>query len=159
MPDTNTEKPAPEVHNVLAHSYLMYFFAVVAGLLLDLTLPIKIIPEHIATAVGMVFLFVAPALIVWAQMTSHRFSREKDRSDKLNFFKGPYVFTRSPTHLGLDMLVIGFGLLLNSLFLIIFSVVSFFLTRFIFVRKEERLLGQKYGDEYHKYRKSVRAWL
>ncbi|MCU0660142.1 MAG: hypothetical protein MUD00_00805 [Candidatus Pacebacteria bacterium] len=157
MSDKNTKKPVPGVHAVLAHSYLMYFFAVVAGLLLDLTIPIKIIPDHIATAIGMVFLFAAPALIIWAQMTSHRFEKEKNKTDALNFFKGPYVFTRSPTHLGLDMLVIGFALILNSLFLVVFSLVSFFLTRSIFVRKEERILGQKYGDQYHKYRKSVRA--
>lgn len=159
MPGTDTkqpEKPAKQVHSVLAHSYLMYFFAVVAGLLLEITLPIKVIPQTVASSIGIVFLILAPLLIIWAQRSSVPRSLNDERSAK-DFSKGPYAFSRTPTHLGLDLLIIGFGFLLNSVFIIIFSIISYVLTRFIFVRKQEKILGEKYGRDYHEYKKSVRA--
>lgn len=161
MPGTDTtqpEKPAKQVHSVLAHSYLMYFFAVVAGLLLQMTLPIKVIPQTLASIIGIIFLILAPILIVWAQRSSApRFLKNEDATTKKDFSIGPYAFSRTPTHLGLDLLIVGFGFLINSVFIIIFSIISYLLTRFIFVRKQEKILGEKYGKDYHKYKKSVRA--
>jgi protein-S-isoprenylcysteine O-methyltransferase Ste14 len=159
MPDKENSNQSSEIHDVLAHSYLTYFFAVVFGLIVDMMLPIKLISDSVASSIGLVLMLLAPALILWAQMTSNRFSKEKKEGDTINFSKGPYIFSRSPTHLGLDILVIGFGLILNSFFIVAFSIVSFFVTRFFFVRKEEALLGEKYGEQYLKYRRSVRAWL
>jgi protein-S-isoprenylcysteine O-methyltransferase Ste14 len=156
MPETQL-KTSEKIHDVLAHSYLTYFFAVIVGLIVDFIIPIKLIPQSVAQAIGLVFLFVAPALILWAQVTSSRFRHERKEGTALNFSKGPYFFSRSPTHLGLDILVIGFGLILNSFFIVAFSIVSFFVTRLFFVKKQERLLEQKYGNQYVAYRKSVRA--
>ncbi|KKP64099.1 MAG: hypothetical protein UR62_C0020G0001, partial [Candidatus Nomurabacteria bacterium GW2011_GWF2_35_12] len=67
-----------------------------------------------------------------------------------------YCYTRSPTHFGLFLLMLGFGIITNALFIIIFSVISFIITKFVFIRKEEKILAEKYGIPYLEYKKSVK---
>ncbi len=153
-------KQKEEVHEVLAYSYLVYFAALISGLLLDIFFPVKIIPQSINSTLGVFFLIFGPILIFWAQRTSRKMSLEKkDGGNQTDFFRGPYVFTRSPTHVGLNLLVIGFGFILNSIFLILFSIISFFITRAVFLKKEEAMLSEKYGAGYESYKKSVRNWI
>ncbi len=161
MTDTQKQKEMKEeVHIILAKSYLVYFVGLVAGLLLNIIFPLNIMPQSIGESFGLFFLFSAPILIVWAQKTSMKFSSEKKQgSMAINFLRGPYAFTRSPTHVGLAFLLMGFGFLVNSVFIIIFSIISFFITRLVFIKKEEYFLAQKYGEEYESYKKSVKNWI
>lgn len=147
------QKNGKEIHTTLAHSYTVYYTVVLIGLILDLLMPVRLLPDTIATTIGFALILVAPILIIWAQSTSwkHRGARKSGSPD---FAKGPYAFLRSPTHLGLDMLVIGFGLFLNSIFIIIFWIASFILSRFVFVKKQEELLEKKYGDHYTRYKET-----
>ncbi len=149
-----------EVHEILAHSYLVYFAGLVAGLLLNIFFPIHILPQTLSSSLGLFFLFAAPLLIFWAQRTSYKFSSEKKEGNAaVNFLRGPYAFTRSPTHVGLNLLLMGFGFLINSIFIVAFSLVSFFITRLIFIRRQEDFLARKYGEEYLNYKKSVKNWI
>ena len=66
---------------------------------------------------------------------------------------------RNPTYLGLTFLIIGFGLLANSLLIALSAIVSFMLVHFTILRKEERLLEDKYGEHYRAYKEKVRRWL
>ncbi|KKP71662.1 MAG: hypothetical protein UR70_C0021G0015 [Candidatus Nomurabacteria bacterium GW2011_GWB1_35_20] len=52
--------------------------------------------------------------------------------------------------------MLGFGIITNALFIIIFSVISFIITKFVFIRKEEKILAEKYGIPYLEYKKSVK---
>jgi protein-S-isoprenylcysteine O-methyltransferase Ste14 len=52
--------------------------------------------------------------------------------------------------------MLGFGIMANTLFIIIFSIFSFFITKFIFLKKEENILAEKYGAPYLEYKKIVR---
>lgn len=146
-------KTGKEIHTTLAYSYTAYYTVVLIGLILDILMPVRLLPDTIATTIGFVLILIAPMLIIWAQSASWK-HRDGRKSENPNFAKGPYAFLRSPTHLGLDMLVIGFGLLLNSIFIIIFWIVSFILSRFVFVKKQEQLLEEKYGDHYKRYKET-----
>ncbi len=143
------------VHAVLAHSYIFYFVSFLAGLLLHFLLPIRIYQTEITVTVGLIFLLLATILIVWAQSTSHK-EGHRQEGDKDRFRHGPYCYTRTPTHWGLFFLMFGFGLVINSMFVVLLSVVSMVLTRLLFIRKEESILARKYGEPYLEYKRSVR---
>lgn len=149
-------KPQPSrVHAILAHSYIFYFMAFLLGLFFDSLFPYKIFSSFNSIPIGILFLLFATLLIFWAQKTSRNLKIEE--VTKESFLKGPYSYTRNPTHWGLFFLMLGFGILVNTLFVIIFTVIAFFVTKFIFLRKQELVLEKKYGTPYLEYKKSV--WL
>ena len=75
---------------------------------------------------------------------------------KENFCKGPYCYARHPTHWGLFFLILGFGIILNALFVILCTLISFIVTKFVFIEKQEKILAEKYGAPYLEYKKSVK---
>ncbi len=99
-------------------------------------------------------------LIYWAQKTSSCLKEKiKDNNTHHTFARGPYKFSRNPTHMGLTFLTLGFGMLIGSFFVMMFTIVAFVLTKFIFLPKQEKILEEKYGQSYCEYKKKVKSWL
>lgn len=151
---TEKQKPRPRVHTILAYSYLFYFVALLIGILLDFIFSFEIFNQFAMTLIGFFFLLIASFLILWAQRTSRNFNKEN--LTKETFSKGPYYFTRTPTHWGLAMLMFGFGVIANAVFIILFTIISFIVTKLVFLKREEAILVKKYGAPYLEYKKSVR---
>lgn len=144
------------VHHTLAHSYSVYLFLFLIGVVLDFFFPIKLaINTEIVSIIGFLILAGASFLILWAQNTSNKLDL-KNEITALTFCKGPYYYTRTPTNYGLFFLVLGFSLVINALFLFVFTIIAFFITRFVFLRKQESILLEKYGEPYKEYQKKVR---
>lgn len=143
-----------KVHRILAHSYTMYFILFLIGVYLDFIFKIKIFTSSIMVPVGIIFLIFASFLIFWAQKTSRNLNLEN--LSKESFLKGPYRYTRSPTHWGLFFLVLGFGIIANAFFVIFATVISFIISKFVFLEKEEKILAEKYCTPYLEYKKMVK---
>jgi protein-S-isoprenylcysteine O-methyltransferase Ste14 len=143
-----------KVHKILAHSYLFYFISFLVGLFLDFMFPLKILENPVFLPAGITFLILGTLLILWAQKSS--LALQKENINKETFSHGPYRYTRSPTHFGLFLLILGFGLIINALFIVIFSIVSFVITKLFFIKEEEKILAEKYGTPYLEYKKAVK---
>lgn len=143
------------VHVVLGHSYLVYFLGLVAGLLFDSVFGIPFVIKNNQT-IGLLLLIIGPLLIYSAQATSRSKHYRKTELPFARFARGPYAFTRTPTHLGLGVTMLGLAFLFSSLALLVATVICFFVTRYIFIRKEERILVERYGDDYRAYQRKVR---
>ncbi len=146
--------PSHIVHSTLAHSYMVYFLLLFVGVGLDLIFPIRIFHSGIMISVGFLFLILATALVVWAQHSSKNF--DTSTISKETFCKGPYCYTRTPTHWGLFFLVLGFGFVMNAFFIITLTIISFIITKVFFLKKQESILIDKYGKHYEEYKKSVK---
>ena len=150
------------VHKILAHSYTMYFTLFLVGVFLDIFFSARgefaSGGEFFASPIMIVFsillLIIATLLILWAQKTSRNLDI-KDLS-KETFCKGPYCYTRSPTHWGLFFLILGFGIIANAFFVILFTLISFLIAKFVFLNKQEAVLAEKYGTHYLEYKKMVK---
>lgn len=142
-----------KVHRVLAHSYTSYFILFLIGVTLDSIFKVKIFSNSVMVPVGFAVLVLATFLVIWAQKTSRGLNAEN--ISKETFCKGPYCYTRSPTHWGLFFLMLGFGIITNAVFIILFTLISFLVSRFVFLEEEERILLEKYGAPYLEYKKSV----
>jgi len=145
------------VHNILAHSYSFYFIMFLFGIVLEFSHPIKSFNVQSVSSIGVFLLVISSVLIFWAQKTSRNLKKVRvlNEAHSDNFLKGPYRFSRRPTHLGLFLLMLGYGITTNSFWIILFACLSFVFTKYIFVRKEENILEKKYGEHYSKYKKIV----
>lgn len=147
------------VHYVLSHSYMIYLGAIVFGVIFDFLIPLPFSSIFYLYG-GFALMFLGTLLIYWAQETSSCSKKEMtEKGMKRNFAEGPYKYTRNPTHIGLSLLTLGFGLMAGSFFTVFFMVVAFLVTKFVFLRKEESLLEDKYGKIYCDYKKKVNPWL
>jgi protein-S-isoprenylcysteine O-methyltransferase Ste14 len=76
-----------------------------------------------------------------------------------DFERGPYKYSRSPTHNGLTLMTLGLSLVINSFFTFLFMIAAALITRMIFLKEEEALLEKKYGEAYCEYKKKVHTWI
>ncbi len=150
----NVNPDKDKVHIVLAHSYSVYFLLFLAGVFLDLIFNLKIFNFPFMMPLGVVLILLATLLIFWAQRTSRNLNKETLTPE--TFMKGPYRYSRSPTHWGLFFLMLGFGLLNGAIFIVIFAFIAFFLTKLVYLKKEEAILLKKYGAPYSEYKQIVK---
>jgi|JI8StandDraft_1071087.scaffolds.fasta_scaffold89925_2 protein-S-isoprenylcysteine O-methyltransferase Ste14 len=146
------------VHAVLAHSYLVYFAGIVVGLFVDIFFGWRISSLYVLPILGFIFLLSGSLIVLWAQKTSRKTSpgRNSGTLSIDDFLHGPYRFTRAPTQLGLFLLILGFGLFLNSLSVVGLTVIIYAVSLSVFIPREEKRLLAKYGDPYLAYLKKVR---
>jgi protein-S-isoprenylcysteine O-methyltransferase Ste14 len=143
-----------KVHKILVHSYSVYFFLLLLGICLDIIFSLKIFNDSVAVPVGVLLLMLGTILIFWSQKTSRNLKKEE--ISKETFSQGPYRFTRTPTNFGLFFLVFGFGVILNAFFVVLTTFISFLIAKFVFLKKQEIILAEKYGVPYLEYKKSVK---
>ncbi|OGI63189.1 hypothetical protein A2818_00050 [Candidatus Nomurabacteria bacterium RIFCSPHIGHO2_01_FULL_40_12] len=145
----------PSVHKVLAYSYSVYLVLFLVSVYLDFIFDFRIFADFIAVPAGLFFLILASIVIFWAQKTG-RDLRKIEEVKTEHFCRGPYCYTRIPTQWGLFFLMLGFGIITNSLFIILSTIISFFISKFIFISKHDRILAEKYGTAYLEYKKLVK---
>ena len=128
------------VHFILVHSYVIFFLAVILGVFFDTFLKKKMFSFLYYDYIGFLMLIVSTIIIYWAQKTSSNYQQRvlKD-SSRSNFEFGPYRYLRSPTHFGLFIMTLGFSLIINSFFSIIFTFIAYGFTKLFFLKKEETL--------------------
>lgn len=154
MEEQNKTSYNDSVHWVLSHGYAMYFILFLLGVGLDSAHHLAFFQSAFLRPLGVFFLVVATLLIFWAQHTSRYLPQENITME--TFCRGPYCYTRSPTHWGLFLLVLGFGFVANAFFVVISTILSMILSKFVFLRKEEALLAKKYGAPYLEYKKKIK---
>jgi len=142
------------VHILLAHSYIFYFIGFLAGIFLDFIFSFDAFGQfYIMKIIGCVLIILSTILIFWAQKTSRNF--KNDIVTKETFSKGPYRFIQNPTDWGVFLLILGFGIIANAIFVVLCTLFSFFASRFFFLRKQDSILTKKYGIPFTEYKKSV----
>lgn len=141
------------IHHELAKSYLAYFVASMAGLLVDSFLHISFDVPY-AKTVGIVLMGLGPLLMLWAQLTSAK-GHAKPASRFVQYFEyGPYRFVRNPTHLGILLLVTGYTLISGSVVFFATTFIGFVVSN-IFFGKYESLMHQSFGDAYTKVKETT----
>ncbi len=84
--------------------------------------------------------------------------RVPDQSANL-VVEGIYRYTRNPMYLGFLLVLSGWGVYLgNVVALLLLPAFVLYLNRFQIV-PEERVMAEKFGEAYRRYRSDVRRWL
>ena len=149
------------VHVLLSHSYMVFFLAVILGAICHIFFTLSIFENSAYQYIGLSMIALGSIIIYWAQSTSSCTRKEVvigEKSER-DFERGPYKYSRNPTHNGLTLMTLGLSLLINSFFTFIFMVAAAIITKVIFLKEEESILEDKYGQVYCEYKKKVRTWI
>ncbi len=72
---------------------------------------------------------------------------------------GLYRFTRNPMYLGMVLVMLGTGFLLGSLTPLLVIPIFTWLINSVFIKAEEDMLAELFGEEYLEYKKKVGRWI
>jgi len=72
---------------------------------------------------------------------------------------GPYLFTRNPMYCAMAMGYLGLSLLLNNSWALALLPAVLIVVDVFVIRREERYLRTKFGEDYRAYCARVRRWL
>ncbi len=114
-----------------------------------------------AFLIGLVLAAAAIALVLSAARVMKKAGTNVNPSQPslLIVRSGPYRFTRNPMYLGLCLLQIALGFLLNDWGTLFFLLPLALLLHFGVILREERYLTKKFGAAYLDLKASVRRWL
>ena len=72
---------------------------------------------------------------------------------------GLYNFSRNPMYIGFLLFLFAWALFLGSLFALLFLPIFVLVINVVQIVPEEKVLEEKFGDEYRKYISRVRRWV
>jgi len=142
----------------------LYFFDGSIQILVYLFLfPPDIIPQPY-NLVGVLLLPLGFLLIGWANYTllhigkiSLRNREPMQRPSNL-VLVGPYRFTRNPIYLGCLLALVGLILVWSSVVTAFLTILVYIIFRHVFIKKEEIILEEEFGDEYRDFKNRVGRW-
>ncbi len=112
-------------------------------------------------------LFIVPGLIilVWTVRAwdAARGPNQKnvgmDRIPSRLLTQGPYFHCRNPVYLGYLLIWLAWTIFYGSVVVLTVFVILCIIFQFIVVPREERVLGEKFGEEYRRYKSEVPRWI
>lgn len=140
---------------------VLYASTFTAVLVLQWIWPLRIVRQAVTFWFGLVLLAVALVIGAWGRRTMHgggtNISPLKPANSLIT--TGPFRFSRNPLYVAITLLYVGLTLLLNSWWGVVLLVPLLVVLHFGVVRREERYLERKFGDQYTAYRSQVRRYL
>jgi protein-S-isoprenylcysteine O-methyltransferase Ste14 len=139
---------------------MIFLGSVILGVIFDQIFHFDLFKGLTFQYLGIFMIVWGSILVYWAQSTTSQPVSQINKERDFNFFyRGPYKYTRNPTNLGLTVMSFGLGFLINSLFSLIFILITYLISRFIFIKKQDKILAERYGEAFIDYQKKVKDWL
>lgn len=132
------------------------------GLLLHFIFPINyFLPRSLSIVSGVILLVGAALIAISAFRAMRRAQTAVNPSLPTTAIvsNGAFGFSRNPLYLSLTMLYIGIALLFNALWVLLLLLPLIVVVQNGVIKREEHYLEQKFGDEYLRYKASVRRWV
>ena len=153
--------PDRDSPHVLILPPLLYLLGVAVGFILHLLAPRSIAPRPLAYVMSIALLVASIGLGSWARLHLKRRGTPVDPRQPTTALvtDGPYRFSRNPLYLRVTLLYLGFAFLVNDVWLLAVLPLVLIVLYVGVIRREERYLEAKFGDEYRAYKATVRRWL
>lgn len=143
----------------------LYIFNIDAQIIIDIfTFPADIIPQPY-NLVGILALPVGMILVAWANYALLHVgriglrAREPMQTPSTLVVTGPYQYSRNPIYLGVLIMAMGLTVVWSSLIMVFATIAIYAILRYVFIKSEEIILEEKFGNEYRDFKKRVRRWL
>ncbi len=124
--------------------------------------PLRLSDNHRPSRLAGILLATgASALAIWAARTMRAAGTNvrPDLPAVTVVRAGPYRFTRNPMYLALCLLQLALGLALNDGIALLAVIPLGLILHFGVVRREEKYLEAKFGEQYLALKRKVRRWL
>ncbi|MGY5865876.1 MAG: methyltransferase [Candidatus Thorarchaeota archaeon] len=143
----------------------LYFFEGSIQVLADLFLfPPDIIPQPY-NLVGLPLIPVGMLLVIWANYTllhigkiSLRNREPMQRPSNL-VLVGLFSFTRNPIYFGCLLMMLGLVIVWSSVVTAFLTILVYIIFRNLFIKREEVILEEEFGEEYREFKKRVGRWI
>ena len=152
---------APDHASVAAHPPYVYLASIVVGWTLHLLVPVTFVPGGAGTPIGLAMIALAFAIFGLAnrQFSAVGTTIPTNTPTSAIATRGPYRFSRNPIYVALSLLHLGIAFWVDSVWLLATLSATFVFMNVGVVAREERYLETKFGEEYLRYKRSVRRWL
>ena len=146
---------------VIALPPLIYGAAFALGLSIHLLFPIQLLPRNPALWLGTLLIPVSVAIVASAIRVMDRANTTHDvrKPSTATVTDGAFRFTRNPMYLSMTLLYLGIASMMNSLWMLLIAVPLVVVIHRGVIKREERYLESKFGEEYLKYKARVRCWI
>jgi len=146
--------------NVIAFPPRIYLTAMIIGILLNILWPVTVGGGYWRAGIGL--LLIGLGVFISAS-GAREFGR---RETAVNPYypasavvqSGIYRYSRNPMYVGLTAVLLGVGLLINSLWSLLILIPTLLIIYFGVILREEAYMEKMFGQEYLAYKKSVRRW-
>jgi protein-S-isoprenylcysteine O-methyltransferase Ste14 len=143
----------------------LYIFDIDRQILVNIfTFPVDIIPQPY-NLVGVLPIPIGMFLVAWANYALLHIgkiglrNREPMRTPSKLVLVGPYRYSRNPIYLGVLMILVGSVIVWSSMVALAVLIVVYSVFRYIFIKKEEIILEEAFGEEYRDFKSRVKRWL
>ena len=148
------------MHFILSQSYIVFFYALIVGVFLHMYFKTPLFQKQFSPTLGIIFVIAGSMLILWAQTTSSKSKKKMlEQNVSREFARGPYKWTRKPTHIGIFVMILGFVIVTNSLYILLTLMIALLVTKFFFSHFHHFSMIEYHGDTYREYKKKVRTWI
>jgi len=143
------------------HPPLIYLAALPVGVALNHWRPLGLLAGRWGAVIGVAMIVagiaIMPPVLARFRRAGTAFNPHKPASALIT--DGPYCLSRNPAYIALTLWYLGVGLLLNNGWVLLLTIpVLLVMDRYV-VRREERHLEAKFGEQYLRYKSTVRRWL
>lgn len=142
-----------------------YIFNVSTQVLVDVfTFPVDIIPQPY-NLIGILFLPIGLFFMIWANyalLYIGRLSlrnREPMQRPQSFVLVGPFEYSRNPLYLGGLLALLGLIIVWSSVVTAFLTVLVYIIFRYVFIKREEVILEEEFGEEYREFKKRVGRWI
>ena len=158
---TDNIQAAHDNAGVVARPPLIYLCSIFIGLALQFVWPWKVLPAALEATLGGSLMLVAIVLFTLSvrQFLATGTAIQTHRPTTTILRTGPYRLSRNPIYLSFTLLYIGIAVWVNSAWLLGMLIPTLIVVWYGVIAREERYLAQKFGEEYLRYKASVRRWL
>ena len=146
---------------VVAPPPLIYIGALVFGLLLNRRFPVTFLPRRAARGLGWALLGAGALLLGWFERAMRQADTPTNPYKPVSHVAtgGPFRYTRNPGYLSMAMIYAGIAARANALWAILVLPVALLVIQRGVIEREERYLERKFGEEYLRYKTTVRRWI
>lgn len=140
---------------------IIFVAVLLVGVLLSLAFPVSFLPRVVTLLVGIAFLLL-PFVLGFAALRAMRCARTSVnpyRPTTVLLTEGPFRVSRNPMYLGMAIQYVGLALLFNSLWAMVLLPLALLVVHLTVIKREERYLELKFGEEYRAYKAKVRRWI
>ena len=146
---------------VIALPPLVYVPFLAMGIVLDFLSPVPVLPSRVQYAAGFAVMAVSGLIIPFVLLEFRKARTDFDprKPTTAIITTGPFRFSRNPSYLVLTLLCVGIGIAADSIWILGLLIPAIVVMHYGVIVREERYLENKFGEEYLRYKRSVRRWL
>lgn len=138
-----------------------FLLSIASMFALHLFLPVKqlLFPPITYSGIGAIALGITTILFCAYLFKRNNTAIVPFRESSYLIRKGIFGFSRNPIYLGMIVVLIGLWIYLGSLTPIFVVPLFSWLIQEVFIKEEERMLEDKFGEDYLEYKATVRRWI